>query len=340
MGVRKLDAENKWLVEVYVQGKRTRKKFSTKAEANRFYNSIKQENSPVYRALVVQKEQPQRLSELVQMWYDLHGRTLIRPQRVYSMLMWACEVMGDPLARDFSPSHFAEFRQKCLEGSVIHPNSKHKRPTKERTLNQYLIKFGGVFNELKRLGKWKGSNPLEDMRPFKLKQKDLYFLRNDEIERLLACCRESTSKSLYYVVKICLATGARWSEAEGLKGSQIIPYKITYMNTKSGKNRTVPISKELYDELPITDNGPLFSNCMKAFSNAVKKAGITLPPNQMTHVLRHTFASHFMMNGGNILVLRDILGHSDIKMTMIYAHFAPSYLEDAVTLNPLAKMAI
>lgn len=49
-------------------------------------------------------------------------------------------------------------------------------------------------------------------------------------------------------------------------------------------------------------------------------------------------ASHFMMNGGNILVLRDILGHSDIKMTMVYAHFAPDHLEDAVSKNPLYRL--
>ncbi|WP_228261177.1 tyrosine-type recombinase/integrase, partial [Klebsiella pneumoniae] len=55
------------------------------------------------------------------------------------------------------------------------------------------------------------------------------------------------------------------------------------------------------------------------------------------HVLRHTFASHFMMNGGNILVLQRVLGHTDIKMTMRYAHFAPDHLEDAVKLNPLAN---
>jgi site-specific recombinase XerD len=69
----------------------------------------------------------------------------------------------------------------------------------------------------------------------------------------------------------------------------------------------------------------------KSFERAVKRAGIDLPEGQCTHVLRHTFASHFMMNGGNILVLRDILGHADIKMTMVYAHFAPDHLEDAVT---------
>lgn len=55
-------------------------------------------------------------------------------------------------------------------------------------------------------------------------------------------------------------------------------------------------------------------------------------------MLRHTFASHFMMNDGNILALRDILGHLDIKMTMIYSHFSPEHLEDAVTKNPLYNL--
>ena len=45
------------------------------------------------------------------------------------------------------------------------------------------------------------------------------------------------------------------------------------------------------------------------------------------------FASHFMMNGGNILVLKDILGHTSIQMTMRYAH-----LDAAVTLNPYDRL--
>jgi site-specific recombinase XerD len=44
------------------------------------------------------------------------------------------------------------------------------------------------------------------------------------------------------------------------------------------------------------------------------------------HALRHTFASHFVMAGGNILSLQKILGHSDIKMTLVYAHLAPDFL--------------
>ena len=64
---------------------------------------------------------------------------------------------------------------------------------------------------------------------------------------------------------------------------------------------------------------------------------ILLAEGQKTHVLRHTFASHFMMNGGNILVLQRILGHSNIRETMRYAHFAPDHLEEAAELNPIAS---
>ncbi|PND71886.1 integrase, partial [Escherichia coli] len=39
-----------------------------------------------------------------------------------------------------------------------------------------------------------------------------------------------------------------------------------------------------------------------------------------------------------ILVLKENLGHTDIKMTMIYAHFAPEHIEDAVTKNPLYNL--
>jgi hypothetical protein len=48
------------------------------------------------------------------------------------------------------------------------------------------------------------------------------------------------------------------------------------------------------------------------------------------HDLRHTFASHFMMRGGNVVELKEILGHGDIKMTMIYAHLSPAHLRGTV----------
>lgn len=48
------------------------------------------------------------------------------------------------------------------------------------------------------------------------------------------------------------------------------------------------------------------------------------------HGLRHTFASHFMMSGGNILTLQKLLGYSSVAVTMKYAHLAPDFMRDEV----------
>ncbi len=48
------------------------------------------------------------------------------------------------------------------------------------------------------------------------------------------------------------------------------------------------------------------------------------------HDLRHTFASHFMMAGGNILTLQKLLGHSSVSVTMKYAHLAKDFMREEV----------
>ena len=45
------------------------------------------------------------------------------------------------------------------------------------------------------------------------------------------------------------------------------------------------------------------------------------------HDLRHTYASHYVMNGGSLADLQGLLGHSTSMMTMKYAHLAPGHLE-------------
>lgn len=187
--------------------------------------------------------------------------------------------------------------------------------------------------EMKRLGEWEGDNPLSGIRQFKEGDQELAFLYDEEIVRLLSACDQSANKDLGVIVRICLATGARWSEAQDLKQSQVLPGRLTFTQTKSKKNRTVPISEQLQKLLP-KKRGALFTPAYEAFKSALARAAIELPRGQRTHVLRHTFASHFMMRGGNILVLQQILGHSTIMMTMRYAHFAPNHLDAAVALNP------
>jgi integrase len=66
----------------------------------------------------------------------------------------------------------------------------------------------------------------------------------------------------------------------------------------------------------------------RKFSLFLKEAGVR---NLRFHDLRHTFASHFMMNGGNIYQLQHVLGHTETSMTMRYAHLSESYLVEAAS---------
>ncbi|EOV3270954.1 tyrosine-type recombinase/integrase [Cronobacter dublinensis] len=336
MTVRKLDS-GEWLCDLRpngVKGKRIRKKFVTKGEAlayERFINS-QLEDKP----WLGEKQDNRRLSDLINLWYDLYGRTLADSNRMMSKLKGICAGMGDPIASSITAAEFSEYREGRLKGAIPDITGRYM-PIRPQTVNHEQRNLSAVFGTLKKLGHWQLPNPLAGIPTFKVDEKMVSFLYPPEIKTLLEHLSESNSSSVLMVAKICLATGARWSEAENLEGAQITPFRITYRNTKNKKVRSVPISEKLYNEIP-KKRGRLFTPCRKTFERIVNKAGIDLPEGQCTHVLRHTFASHFMMNGGNILVLKEILGHSDIKMTMIYAHFAPTHLEDAVTKNPLSAL--
>lgn len=333
MAVRKLPS-GKWLSETYPEGrtgKRSRKQFASKGEALSYERQLKFAGLSVDTSFV--EDIGQNLSELVKRWYDMHGRSLADGEGRLRKLEQLCVSLGDPIAGLFTKADFAEYRKQRLSGKF----GRFDKPVKESTINREHAYLSAVFNELKRLGEWEGVNPLDGVRQFKESENELSFLYHDDIRLLLNECDASANRDLGNVVRVCLATGARWSEAQALKQSQLVPNRITYTNTKGKRNRTVPISESLYQRLP-KKRGQLFSPCYDAFRQALKRARLELPEGQLTHVLRHTFASHFMMNGGNILVLKEILGHTSIQMTMRYAHFAPDHLDAAVALNPYDRL--
>lgn len=308
-------------------GKQVRRRFATRAEGERFAALVK---AKVLSGKEWNPSPPPKddrlLSGLVMEWYRLHGQALKSGEERKNKLLHLCEVFGNPLARHFDRQFFISQRANRLSAS-IHPN----------TTNHDLAYLKAMFNDLRRDGVWQAENPLALVKKIKVDETEMAFLSTEQITELLHELKKSQRQDAYLVSKLCLATGARWREAETLTANDVKNGLVRYGRTKSGKGRAVPISAELEREVKQNCIGmvPLFSPCMDLFREALARCSFTLPRGQATHVLRHTFASYYIQNGGNIIELQKILGHSTIVMTMRYAHLAPSYMQQVLTLNPL-----
>jgi integrase len=93
-------------------------------------------------------------------------------------------------------------------------------------------------------------------------------------------------------------------------------------------NETLAVWKEQNapakdDELvfPSPVSGEQLNNVKKSWANLLKEAGIE---NFRWHDMRHDFASQLVMKGVDLNTVRELMGHADMKMTMRYAHLAPS----------------
>ena len=332
MAIKKV--ENGWLVDVQPAGrggKRYRKTFQMQREAKAWENWLKTQINK-NSEWAPERRDTRKLLELAQSWWDNHGKNLRAGEDTYNRIQAAIKSMGNPIASEFTTSNFSKYRSDRIEAGI-----------KLNTINREHAYLRSMFNELIRLKLWKKENPLKELRQFKVQENELSYLSRQQIIDLLDSLKQAKNEHVQLIAEICLSTGARWSEGEQLRLTQIRNQQITFARTKTNRARTVPITEELQSKIlehakkhPVQISGAIFETSYSAFREALKRANINLPAGQLTHVLRHSFASHFMINGGNILSLQRILGHKDLKTTMRYAHLAPEHLEEAKTLNPLA----
>lgn len=162
----------------------------------------------------------------------------------------------------------------------------------------------------------------------------LRFLTSEEITRLLAACEESKHSELATVVTVALNTGMRKGEVLGLTWDRVDFARgvLLLEKTKSGRRREVPMNDAVYAALSKQTGrqGRVFQSptIRSAFEKAVEVAKLE---DFRFHDLRHTAASYLVMRGASLADVRAVLGHSDIKMTMRYAHLSPEHLRAAVS---------
>ena len=206
--------------------------------------------------------------------------------------------------------------------------------TSPSTANRHFTTLCAVINKAIKLKLYRGENPCNGVDKEKENPARTNYLDKKQIEDLLNFAPERSQK----LIAFAIGTGMRRGEILRLNWSDIdFRNNIIHVYvSKSGYQREIPILTSLRPILLSMNpqmNSKVFPLTEKMvehdFKKAREKAGIS---GLHFHDLRHTFASHFMMNGGQLPTLQRILGHSDLKMTQRYAHLSPTYLRKSIEI--------
>ena len=195
-------------------------------------------------------------------------------------------------------------------------------------------------------------NPLKKIKPPRQKKSLPVFISKSELELILDHTKTKMLKDIYTTA---FYTGMRLGEIVNLvwecvdfKRNIIIVKNINGFTTKNKKERIIPMNlimetlmmnrfnkvKNLYNNdyifyrvIGIKLNEDYVS---KQFKKAVRDTGLN--DNIHFHTLRHSFASRLIQKGASVFVVKELLGHEDIKTTQIYSHLKTENLAEAVNL--------
>ena len=223
--------------------------------------------------------------------------------------------------------------------------TRSNQPIRPASVNRELALLKHMYSKAVEWGKVK-ENPVKKVKLLKGEVKRVRFLLPDEIQQLLSNCADH----LKPIVTVALHTGMRKGELLNLRWDQLNFEQgiITLEDTKNHERRDIPMNETVKGALGsvekkgesvfCNEDGQTFANVRRSFDTAVRKSGIT---DFRFHDLRHTFASNLVMEGVDIMTVKELMGHKDLTMTLRYAHLAPNHktrainiLDRVMSLNP------
>lgn len=240
----------------------------------------------------------------------------------------------------------ADISKNDLQGIL---SDKIKAGYSPKTIRYIFMIIKQIFNHAARQGMFNGVCPAIGIVLPTVDNKRYRYLTKDEARQLMDSLR-MRSVATYEIAMVSLHTGLRAGEIFALTGDKINMAEklIIVTDTKSGKNRIVPVSKHLDDifkNKELIPGEPVFKGQtgkrIEEVSNTYSRAvdalglneGITDPRGKVVfHTLRHTFASWLVIEGITIHVVADLLGHSSLEMTRRYAHLSPAVRKASVAV--------
>jgi integrase len=240
-----------------------------------------------------------------------------------------------------------QFRGYKLNGITPWLIEKYKRVRKEMvteaTINRELACLKHMFTMAIKWGK-AINNPVKEVKLFREPERRLRWLSEEECDKLISASLGHVSS----IIITALNTGMRLGEILSLTWDQIDFERglITVERSKNNGVRHIPMNRRLTEEfnsIRITSpgqyvfsnkTGERFKSIKTGFLGALKRSGIK---KCRFHDLRHTFASHLVMNGVDIATVKELMGHKTIAMTMRYAHLSKEHKQSAVDLLRLGE---
>jgi integrase len=344
--------------EIRINGRRLTKRFTRLADADRWYSERKREKELVEGGLAP-SHQETLLTDYAATWMERRrqqgkplGSWMTDEERLRK---WILPTFGQRVLQRINSQEF----EASLDRLVT------KEGLSSGTRNRVRAVLHKLYNDAKRQG-LVPYNPVSNVLIWKERQ-----LTFDYWQTLKECQdylleAEKISSCFYSFAVLALNTGARVGELMALqnqdvdlKNRRIHLCKLKeYRNgeicnrTKGGGDRWLGMNDEIYkvllshrqlskfnspkDFVLHQPNGESMnaSTIRRIHWRVCKRANLR---KLRIHDLRHTFASHYVMNGGTLHDLQSLLGHSSPVMTQRYAHLAPGYLESKAAVVQIGK---
>jgi site-specific recombinase XerD len=304
---------------------------------------------------VSNKEQVKKLPELME-YYEVCNRAEGKSPKTISWYSANLKSFRNYVKSRHLPDSLDTIDTKLLREYVLYLmkrtryNGHPYTPAKTELLSSATIH--GHVRTLRAFFNWlvveglAQNNPAKDLKPPKVSRKVVSTLSDEEIGAILNTFSISPSDARNQTLFMLLIdTGLRISELVNLKMDDVhMDEGYLKVMGKGKKERIVPIGNNAQRALqrylfrfrpkpnnPVTNNvflstssQPLTENSMKLmFTRLAKRSGVC---RLHAHLCRHTFATRFLINGGDVFSLQQILGHSTLEMVRHYVNLASSHI--------------
>ena len=288
-------------------------------------------------------------------WYNLalklFHRFLVESERSTSL-----GELGDAEVREFI-LHLQE-RRRWQDNPYVR---KHQGKLAAISIQTYIRALRAFFNWLYQEG-YTSENRLARLKPPRAPTKVVEILTQEEIRRVMGSTDPNTSAGArnYAILMLLLDTGLRCGEMRNVELENVnIEGGYLKVLGKGGKERIVPFGATAQKALlryilhfrpgpfnPIIQNlfltlegSPLTMNSVDmVFRRIDRKSGVKrLHP----HLCRHTFATNYLVNGGDVFSLQQILGHTTLEMVRRYVTLASAHvIVQHRKYSPMDRMSV